>query len=206
MYKRLGIIFFLSLLFLLFLSGCSSKRAAVKVEETLPEFQTISEKDITLSVRYLNEDNLISLFGERNNPYLMIGFNRLVVFEIQTSSEREIYIHLKMIEVQFAGKSKVPIDRFRLSELWKTKIDTQGGGPNDRYKGWGSANVIKRINETMAPNKMKAHPGREYSALVVFMGRLPRYGSVTLFVPVWTLTGELIHNFRFEIELLKDKL
>jgi hypothetical protein len=175
----------------------------VKKEAPLPELETLSEKNITLAVRHLNEDNLIALYGEINNPYLVKGFYRLMVFELQTYSEYEVFMHLKMIEFQFAGKSKAPIDRFRLSHFWKIELDQKGGeGPQDQHHGWGSAKVNNRINETMAPNKMRVYPDKQYSGLIAFMGRFPpRYGSVTLFVPVFTETGELIHNFKFDIEI-----
>jgi len=187
---------------LFLLGGCAGKRAAVKEPPELPELQTRTEKGVTLSVRYLDEKSLVGLYGKRNNPYILTGVHRLMVFELQTLSEKEAYINLKMIELQVAGRAKIPSGRMKLSHLWKLKLDgSRGGGPHDRYRGWSSGIVQKRINETMAPIDMRIHPGKHYSGLVVVMKRAPRYGSVILFVPVFDTQGELIHNFRFEIEV-----
>ncbi len=187
---------------LLLLGGCAGRRAAEKEPPELPELQTLTEKGVTLSVRYLDEKSLVGLYGKRNNPYLLTGVHRLMVFELQTLSKKEAYINLKMIELQIAGRTSAPSGRMKLSHLWKLKLEgSRGGDPNDRYKGWSPGIVQKRINETMAPIDMRVHQGRHYSGLVVFMKRPPRYGSVILFVPVFDTHGELIHNFRLEIEI-----
>jgi len=186
---------------LLLMGGCAGRRAALKEPPELPELQTSTEKGVTLSVRYLDEKSLTALYGKRNNPYLLTGLHRLMVFELQTLSQKEAYINLKMIELHVAGRAKTPSGRMKLSHLWRLKLEGRGGGgPNDRYQGWSSGIVQKRINETMSPIDMRVHAGRHYSGLVVFMKRAPRYGSVILFVPVFDTQGGLIHTFRFEIE------
>lgn len=183
-------------------TGCAGRRAAVKKAPEPPELQTLTEKGVTLSVRYLDEKSLVELYGKRNNPYLLTGVYRLMVFEVQTLSQKEAYINLKLIELQATGRTTAPSGRMKLSHLWKLKLEGSGsGGPNDRYQGWSSGIVQKRIKETMAPIDMRVHPGTHYSGLVVLMKHPPQYGSVVLFVPVFDTQGELIHNFRFEIEI-----
>ncbi len=193
---------FMNIALVLLATGCTGRRAAVKEAPELPGLQTLTEKGVTLSVRYLNEKSLVELFGKRNNPYLLTGLQRLMVFEVQTLSRKEAYINLNLIELQAAGRTTPPSGRMKLSHLWKLKLEgPRSGGPNDRYQGWSSGILQKRINETMAPVDMRVHPGTHYSGLVVFLKRPPHYGSVLLFVPVFDTQGELIHTFRFEIEI-----
>jgi hypothetical protein len=194
----------LNIVFFLLATGCASRRAAVQQAPELPGLQTTTEKGVTLSVRYLDEKSLVEIYGKRNNPYLLTGVQRLMVFELQTLSQKEAYINLSLIELQTAGRAKPPSGRMKLSHLWKLNLEGPGrGGPNDRYRGWSSGIVQKRINETMAPNDMRVHKGIHYSGLVAFMIRPPRYGSVFLFVPVFDTQGGLMHTFRFEIKIYK---
>jgi hypothetical protein len=171
--------------------GC----ATVKRGPEGPIFQPASatEKGITVSMRQLGRDELIERYKEIDNPYLtessLLG-GEMIVFELTISAPIEIKLTLKTMEFHFGPKFTPPINRFHLSEYWKSRIQSQNS-----YGGWTSARVTHTINKTMFPEKLIVNPNESHTGLVVFMGRFPKYGEALLYIPVYTKNDELIHLF-----------
>lgn len=174
--------------------GCTTM---MKKRPEGPRFQPASatEKDITVSIRHLDREELVKRFKTVDNPYISqgssIGGNEMIVFELTVAAPMEIKLVLKTIEFHFGPKYYPPINRFHLSQDWEYRIRSQ----ND-YNGWSSGKVSYVINRTMLPDKLALKPNESYTGLVVFMGNFPSYGEASLYLPVFAANEELIHLFK----------
>ena len=123
------------IIFIVFLfASCSTERFTIRSKDI--EIQTQTMYGITLSVKFLNEDDLVERFGRVNNPFIAplsaLGFTRMMVFEalVENNSKNTadpvtiatIIMPLNKIEIQFGGKNKNPVNRFHLHEFWKNRI------------------------------------------------------------------------------------
>ena len=113
--------------------------------------------------------------------------------DVETASEAEII--LNRIELQSGGKPKSPKNKFHFSNYWELELQT---GDTRKYDLGRIKLAIKR---NLLPNKFTVNKDSKSTGLLVFQGRLPRYGEFTLFVPVFKKNGEMIHNFRYNFTL-----
>lgn len=177
--------------------GCATDRGAVGQKEVSPV--SLSEEGVTLVIILLNENQLLERFGEKNNPFIpppsAVGLNRLMVFELYAETASEIEIILNRIELQSGGKPKSPKNIFHFTNYWEVELKT---GNTQKYDLGRIKLAIKR---NLLPNKFTINKDSNTAGLLVFQGRLPRYGDFTLFVPVFSKDGEMIHNFRYDFEL-----
>ena len=189
------VLFLLSILLLSM--GCATDRGAVQQKEVYPV--SLSEEGITIVISLLNENQLLERFGERNNPFIpppsAFGSNRLMVFELYVETASEVEVILNRLELQSVGKSKSPKNIFHFSSYWELELKT---GDTRKYDLGRIKLAIKR---NLLPNKFTVNKDSNSTGLLVFQGRLPRYGDFTLFVPVFKNNGEMIHNFRYDFTL-----
>ena len=182
---------------LLIFVGCATDRNAVQRKEVPP--MTLSEQGITLTLNYLTEDQLIVKFGKKNNPFIappsVVGINQEMVFELSVESQPAGEILLKEVELQFGGKAEGPKNIFHLTRFWEVELTR---GDTAEYTLGRMKQVIKK---NLLPNKTIIKPGSGSTGLVAFLGKFPRYGNFTLYIPVFNKNGKMIHNFRFDFEL-----
>lgn len=193
------IILIITIVFLF--ASCSTERFIVRSRDIEIQKQTMN--GITLSVKFLNEDDLVERFGRVNNPFIAplsaLGFSRMMVFEAlvennskNTADPVTIIMPLNKIEIQFGGKNKNPVNRFHLYEFWKNRIYK-----DDTYKKWNSSKINQLIKKTVLPNTVISKPQSDTNGLLLFMGRFPNYGTADVYIPIFTEDGNQLHNFRF---------
>ncbi len=188
----------LFLLSILLLSiGCATDRGAVQQKEVSPV--TLSEEGVTIVISLLNENQLLERFGERKNPFIpppsAFGLNRMMVFELYIETALETEITLNRLELQASGKVKSPKNIFHFSNYWEMELQS---GNTQKYDLGRIKLAIKR---NLLPNKFIVNKDSNTTGLLVFQGRMPRYGDFTLFIPVFKKNGEMIHNFRYDFTL-----
>ena len=203
--RLIKIILLITIVFLF--ASCSTERFIVRSRDIEIQKQTMN--GITLSVKFLNEDDLVERFGRVNNPFIAppsaLGLNRMMVFEALVENNLKntadpdaiaaivtIIIPLNKIEIQFGGKNKNPVNRFHLYEFWKNRIYK-----DDTYKKWNSSKINQLIKKTVLPNTVISKPQSDTAGLLVFMGRFPNYGTADVYIPIFTEDGNQLHNFRF---------
>ncbi|MBA7651599.1 hypothetical protein ES703_59418 [subsurface metagenome] len=196
------IILIITIVFLF--ASCGTERFTIRSRDI--EIQTQTMYGITLSVKFLNEDDLVERFGRVNNPFIAplsaLGFTRMMVFEalVENNSKNTadpvtiatVIMPLNKIEIQFGGKNKNPVNRFHLYEFWKNRIYK-----DDTYKKWNSSKINQLIKKTVLPNTVISKPQSDTPGLLVFMGRFPNYGTADVYIPIFTEDGKQLHNFRF---------
>jgi len=183
-----------SLLTIILAAGCATGKKAAPTVRFKP--MTLSEKGITVSLVHLTEGEILTRFGRTNNPFLpdrsLTGGGPSIVFELTVETGSDIRIYLKSIEFHAGDRFRRPINGFHLGQYWDTKIQR-----SDRYRGWSSGVVQKKIKDNMFPDRLKLAEGKNHTGLIVFSGSVPLHGEVTLYVPVYSPHDELIHTFEF---------
>ena len=183
---------------IIILSGCATTRSALVIKDS--PIKTVDEERISTTLRYLDEETLISKFGKKKNPFLThyytLQFKRIMVFEVkvQNSRQESIELILNRMELQFGGNAVHPTNRFQLSNFWESRDDLDETKPTDRRK---KERVIK---DYVLPNSITVGTGGKVAGYAVFMGNLPRYGQASVYIPLFRKKIELIHNFRLRFE------
>jgi hypothetical protein len=194
---NLPCLFILPLL-VLFAISCATTKGPV-IERPKPEPMTLSEKGITITIKYMDENDLNEQFGEKNNPFnpppSVIGSNRMLVFEVSIDSIHDIKVFLDTIELQFGGKIKYPENQFHLVNYWEQEVKRR----DPREYDLGRMRLT--IKRNVLPNKLTIKKGTDFKGILVFQGRLPRYGEGKIFFPIYGISEELLHTFKFEYKM-----
>ena len=189
-------LFILSLL-VLFAVGCASRGPVI--ERPKPEPLTLSEKGITITIRYMDENDLREQFGKRDNPFIppptAIGSNRMLVFEVSIDSIHDIKIFLNTIELQFGGKIKYPENQFHLVNYWEQEVKRR----DPREYDLGRMKLT--IKRNVLPNKLTVKKDTHFKGFLIFQGRLPSYGEGKIFLPIYRISEELLHTFKYEYKM-----
>jgi hypothetical protein len=182
---------------LLVFTGCATNKGAVQVKE-VPNM-TLTEKGVSVTMDYLPKAELIAKFGEDNNPFIppaySASFNQGMAFELSVRSEVRGEIYLKNLELHTGGRPENPKNSFHLTTFWENKLRR---GPQ---QGYSMGRLKLKIKKYMLPTIVKLDPGSSQTGVVIFLGKIPRYGNFSLFVPVLDDKGGTINNFRFDFEL-----
>jgi len=160
-----------------------------------------SSEDIRIEIHYLDSEQLVERYGEKNNPFIGLGPSPLSTFNISIETPVDVRLDLATIELQAGGSNIRPLRDFFITTYWSGKLRNQSGNyiPGS-YKGWSAGKIQYNTRKYMVPARLKVKADQSYEGLVVFEGRLPRYDKVTIILPVFSASGELIHPFRFEYE------
>ncbi len=200
--KRKWIILMTAILVLFWASVSLADETGVgKSKGKMLESVSTSSEDIRIKIHYLDSKQLIERYGERNNPFIGLGPSPLTTFNVSIETPVDIRLDLGTIELQTGGSNLQPLRDFFINSYWSGKLRNQGRSyiPGS-YKGWSAGKVQYNTRKYMVPARLKVKANASYEGLVVFEGRLPRYNKVTIILPVYSASGELIHPFRFEYE------
>ena len=194
MRKRFFLLMLPAIVPLLLFAGCATDKNAVRQKDVPP--MTLSEKGITVTVNYLTEDQLIASYGKKDNPFIpppsVVGINQGIVFELFIESQTAGEILLKEMELQFGGRAEQPKNIFHLKRFWEVELN-RGSTP-----GYNLGRMKQTIKKNLLPNKTTLKADSNSTGLIVFLGRFPRYGNFTMYIPVFEMNGELIHNFKYD--------
>jgi len=182
------------ILIIFVISSCATNKFEIQTSGNA--LKTAKEKDIRLTLKFLDEKTMIDRFGKEDNPFLSppsaLSLNKIMVFELNISNlskedlNREVMLQLNQIELQFVKVNKHPINQFHLKQFWEMK------SKNSNYK------ISLLIKNNVVQNKLVLKEESNYKGLLVFIGNFPNYGDAKVYVPVFREDGRLIHNFKFD--------
>jgi hypothetical protein len=188
----LGTIMFLAL------AGCLTPRPPLKLSEADKPIKIVREEGLVFTARFLDDETLIVKFGDRANPfisdYTSLMFRRFIVFElsIKNTGSEPVMFQLNRLELQFAGKSLFAYNRFRINQYWEFE--------EEDARGIEKAKRERLVNENVLPDSIKIPSPGELKGYAVFTGNTPEYGTATLFVPLFSEDGRMVHRFEVSFE------
>lgn len=184
----------------LLLSGCMTQRVALSVVEADKPLKIERTEDLILTVRYLDDDTLKQKFGKKEtNPFLSdyysLQFRRFLVFELSLENAGSVPVKflLNRLELQYGGKAMNAYNAFRIIQYWEFKDEEDvRGSQKAKRERFVKDNVLRDSVTIPAPGELKGY--------AVFTGNTPNYGTATLYVPVFTPRGEVVHRFEVSFE------
>jgi hypothetical protein len=198
--RRKSIILMAAVLVLFWASfGFAGETGVGKSKGNMLQSVSASSEDIRIEIHYLDGEQLVERYGEKNNPFIGLGPSPLTTFIISIKTPVDVRLDLATVELQAGGMTVRPLRDFFITTYWNGKLRNQGRNYIPRtYKGWSAGKIQYNTRKYMVPARLKVKADETYEGLVVFEGRLPRYDKVTLVLPVYSASGELLHPFRFE--------
>ena len=192
---KIGKILLIScVLSLILVTGCATGRKTFQQMRFKPV--TLSEKGITVELVHPTEEELIGRFGRVDNPFLpapsFLGGGPSLVLELSIETSTDLRVYLSSIEFHMGNKFLGPVSPSHFAHYFDTRIQR-----DDRYRGWTSGRVRKRINDHMLPSRLKLKSGESERGFVVFSGSLPSQGEAAFYLPVYSPEDELLHTFKF---------
>lgn len=182
------------------LSGCMTQRVALSVVDSDKPLKIERTEDLILTARYLDDNTLKQKFGrEETNPFLSdyysVQFRRFLVFElsIENAGSAPVKFLLNRLELQFGGTAMNAYNAFRINQYWEYKDEEAVKAVyKARRERFVKENVLRDSVTIPAPGELKGY--------AVFTGNTPNYGTATLYVPVFTPLGEVVHRFELSFE------
>ena len=182
-------------------SGCMTQHAPLSVAGADKPLKIEKTEDLILTVRYMDDDTLKLKFGKKEaNPFLSdyysLQFRRFLVFELSLENAGSVPVKflLNRLELQYGGKAMNAYNAFRINQYWEFKDDEEEvkGSQKARRERFVKDNVLRDSVTIPAPGELKGY--------AVFTGNTPNYGTATLYVPIFTPTGEVVHRFEVPFE------
>jgi hypothetical protein len=181
-----------------FLAGCLSMRRPLEVKDN--PVKTAETETLTASLRYLDDAQLRKSFKPEVNPFLTnyntIQLRRIMTFElaIENHGPEEVGFILNRLELQYAGKTLKPYNRFQLVQEWVFRDGQQRALAVDKTRR------EKIIDNWVLPNTITIPPGGKLGGFIVFIGTTAEYGLATVYVPVLRSKEEELHRFEFQFQ------
>jgi hypothetical protein len=186
---------------LVLFTQCSSNRWAVSSKNIAPDRE---DYEITMSMTYLTEDDLLTKFTNRNNPYIppktLVTGTDMIVFEVMVQNNtpgRLIIVPYESMRLIAGERAFVPISAFRLTDFWEDVLKGRNA-PRDYNATPGKMGYV--IRETLWENPAEVQPGDSYSGIIAFMGNFSKYGWGEINIPVFDGAGKVIGIFGEEFE------
>jgi hypothetical protein len=155
--------------------------------------------DISLSLRYVDRDELIARHGDETNPFVdfpggVFDNKMIMVFELEIeSTETSIIIQQKRINFEFGDKLAHPISEFHMKGLWEEH------NADSREKDKRN----KIIGDYVTQGKIEAGPDNPLSTYIIFRDRFPMYGESKFSLPIVTadLSDQAVIEFPFSFNM-----
>lgn len=183
----------LSLLTALLSSCASINEFSVTSDEHQRQFA-----DVSLSLRYLDREELIARHGLEANPFVdypgtVTRKQQIMVFEMEVSSiETPILIKQKNINLEFGDQRESPISEYHMKEMWV------------KYHSKREKDIRNRIiGQNVSQGELTADPSAPLKTYLVFVDKFPLYGDAVLSLPIMTadLKDQGIIEFPFSFDL-----
>ncbi len=155
--------------------------------------------DVSLSLRYIDREELIARHGEKTNPFVdfpggIFDNKTMMVFELEIeSTETSVFIQQKHINFEYGDKLSHPMSEFHMKGLWEEYND------NNREKDIRN----KIIGDNVSQGKIEAEPDKPLSTYIIFRDKFPMYGESKLTLPIMTadLSDQGIIEFPFDFKM-----
>ena len=152
-----------------------------------------------MRLRFLDEDLLRERYGRRDNTFIApagLSGERFLPFELDifTDVEEAAVIRINEIELAFGGRHYTPQNRFHFGNFWSRRDDSQG------TSGADSRRRRQEIRRIILDNEVTVREVSSHQGVVLFKGRLPRYGTARITVPVRDRGGRELERAVFEFE------
>ena len=181
-----------------FVAGCLSMRRPLEVKDD--PIKTAETETLTASLRFLNDGVLLKNFKKDANPFLTnyntMQLRRIMTFElaIENHGPEGVELILNRLELQYAGKTLKPYNRFQLGQEWVFRDEQQRALAVDKTRR------EKIIDNWVLPNTLSIPPGGKLGGFIVFIGTTAEYGVATVYVPVLKSREEVLHRFEFQFQ------
>jgi hypothetical protein len=195
-----------ALIFLIATGGCQTTTEYYRKSD-LP-FESYS---VNMSVTHIDEEALIERFGERNNPFVaskrMLNLERFMVYEVTVRNDtvsRDVPVRvggaIETIRLLMQGFIFGSLDADTLVDFWEITLRKPSGSNRSRADEPSIYRMKRTAERHMLPEYFTLEPGSEITGLVVFMGRIPRYGDAVVEVPLLSADREVLAIFQESFE------
>lgn len=184
------------LLLVLGLGSCASTPPLAVQNEAVQQHRG---EYFDLTLRFIDEEELIERYGQRNNLFIapvgLISRDRFIPFELSITARREaVAMPLNLIEMSYGGRSVTPMNQFHFGQYWLHR-DEQSEIP-----GAEAAARQRTIRRTILPNTTRVAPGETESGMLLFSSNFPRYGTAEITIQIVDQSERPIERARFRYE------
>jgi len=179
---------------------------STKSESELPEYSFVSEGETTIGIRYLDEEVLLDMFGEKSNPFLKFGKGPATILDLFVESETNVTIHTNLIDLQVERELLKPVSDLRLKYHWEINLSRIGGSTSGsytagrKYMGWSYGKVSSRLKTYVLPQTFQVERGNSRNGFLVYAGEFPYQEKATLYIPVFNERGDILREFILNYE------
>ena len=193
---------------LLFLAGCGTSSSVVKLGEAPGGYTTLDHEGITLHLGYLDGRSLQRLYSNRNNPFMNYKSGRLIVIEAAIQSRTPVLLNIENARLSTSGGERGATPKQEVYDYWYSILirnySSHGGGRNRTsiYHNWSLRVTTEIIEGTIFPPEVEVQAGIEAAGYVLFEQiRGERSADATFTLPVYTIQGELLHEFEYSFPI-----
>lgn len=178
----------LLLIVLLIVAGCSTDKYSMRGRASNYE-----QYQYKLTLTFLSEEMLIERFSEINNPFLspqsLFKDKDFTTFELVIENDSPdgltIQMPLETVSLVTSSKTFYVRNQFKLSQFWYNYPDQKRGTARKMQY------VVK---ENVFENVPMVKSGETESGLLVFQGKIQKWGEVELYIPLFTERNEFIEE------------
>ena len=176
----------------IFATGCSTDKYGRRSKA-----ENYEQYRYKVNLNFMDEEMLIDRFGEINNPFIpprsFLDWKDIVTFEltIENSSTGGLTLQMPLTTVSLVTSNKIFYARnqFRFSQFWENYPDTDDATARKR----GTARKMHYvIYENVFENVTILKSGESKSSMLVFMGKIQKWGEVELHIPLFNEKDEFI--------------
>lgn len=168
-------------LFTILLFGCISKPEIVKTLEPI----VINAADMAISLEYLAEDQLISLYGKETNVFAnypgLLPKKKVIVFKLDLSStSTSAQLDINDISLKIGDVTGLSRNKKQLLRDWNFYIKENSD----------ILQAKKMVKDRMYNDTILITPENPQSAWIVFLDTFPEDGEAMLTINMTTSDGE----------------
>ena len=141
--------------------------------------------DVTITLTYLTENDLVKANGRENNPYILkskgVAQRDLMVFKFKGESDTtKLYFNVTDVSLTMAGVTDNAKNAMRFLTYWKGYVDESEVNAMD-----------SRIRHTILPDLCKILPEKPLEGYLVFNKNFPNMGGeASIQIPAYTDDGD----------------
>ncbi|ORC35911.1 hypothetical protein B4O97_07520 [Marispirochaeta aestuarii] len=169
---------FILILFVFLISGCTTADP-VRYERVV---HSIQSDNYNIQIRIVEAEELERQSGRIPSPFVIepgvFDPREYVVFEvvIKNKSDHGAMFELKDLELKMGAANYYTKNGFQIKQYWEKQDDVKSADRN---------RMDKIIDRHVFPRKIEIPSDGLKRGYVVFLARMPKYGEMTLFLPIF---------------------
>jgi hypothetical protein len=188
--------------------GCSTGGSVVKLGEAPGGYTTLTHEGITLRLSYINDKDLLKLYGQKNNPFIKTSWGTLIVIEAAIQSDAALRLVLRDAQLSTPGGSRGPTSKEAVSGYWYTRLSKNyssspsSSAGRSTFSNWSLKVTGQIIDESVFPVEFSVQSGTETVGYILFdQVRGEKKVDATMTLPVYDQKGKLQHEFEFNFPI-----